>query len=68
MQVEAAWSYAPRIGKLKLYRLEQVAPKVRETAWNAQARLTARYRKLSGRGNRTTVVCTAVARKLVGFM
>jgi hypothetical protein len=27
-------------------------------AWKAQTRLTARYRKLSGRGKRTTVVCS----------
>ena len=31
-------------------------------------RLTARYRALAGRGKRTTVVCTAIARELVGFM
>ena len=70
MLVEAAWCYRfpPRIGKQKLYRLEQVAPQVREIAWKAQARLTARYRKLSGRGKRPTVVCTAIARDLVGFM
>jgi hypothetical protein len=48
--------------------MEQVAPKVREIAWKAQTRLTARYRKLSGHGKRTTVVCTAIARELVGFM
>lgn len=56
------------VTKQKLYRLEQVAPQVREIAWKAQARLTARYRKLSGRGKRPTVVCTAIARDLVGFM
>jgi hypothetical protein len=37
-------------------------------AWKAQSRLTARYRMLSARGKRTTVVCTAIARELVGFM
>jgi hypothetical protein len=37
-------------------------------AWKAQARLTARYRALAGRGKRTTVVCTAVAQELGGFM
>jgi hypothetical protein len=48
--------------------LEQAPPKVREIAWKAQSRLTARYRMLSARGKRTTVVCTAIARELVGFM
>lgn len=70
MLVESAWTYRhpPRIGKAKLYRLEQAPPKVREIAWKAQARLTARFRKLVARGKRTTVVCTAIARELVGFM
>ncbi|MCA0029139.1 MULTISPECIES: IS110 family transposase [unclassified Mesorhizobium] len=70
MLVESAWTYRhpPRIGKAKLYRLEQAPPKVREIAWKAQARLTTRYRKLVARGKRTTVVCTAIARELVGFM
>jgi transposase len=70
MLVESAWTYRhpPRIGKNKLYRLASVPPKVREIAWKAQTRLTARYRALSARGKKTTVVCTAVARELVGFM
>jgi transposase len=70
MLVESAWTYRhpPRIGKAKLYRLEAVPPRVREIAWKAQTRLTTRYRALSGRGKKTTVVCTAIARELVGFM
>ena len=70
MLVESAWTYRhpPRIGAKKLYRLEQAPPGVREIAWKAQARLTARYRMLSGRGKRTTVVCTVIARELAGFM
>jgi transposase len=70
MLVESAWTYRhpPRIGKNKLYRLASVPPKVREIAWKAQTRLTARYRALSARGKKTTVVCTAIARELVGFM
>ncbi len=70
MIVESAWTYRfpSRIGKVKLYRLEQVPPKVREIAWKAQTRLTARYRALAARGKKTTVVCTAIARELVGFM
>jgi len=70
MLVESAWTYRhpPRIGAKKLYLIEQAPPKVREVAWKAQTRLTARYRALSRRGKKTTVVCTAVARELAGFM
>lgn len=70
MLVESAWTYRhpPKVGAKKLYRMEQAPPKVREIAWKAQSRLTARYRTLIGRGKRTTVVCTAIARELSGFM
>lgn len=70
MLIESAWTYRhpPKIGKSKLYRLEQASPAVREIAWKAQSRLTARYRKLAACGKRTTVVFTAIARELVGFM
>jgi len=70
MLVESAWTYRhpPKIGKMKLYKLEQTTPRVREIAWKAQCRLTARYRALSARGKRSTVVCTAIARELAGFM
>jgi transposase len=70
MLVESAWTYRhpPRVGAKKLYRMEKASATVRELAWKAQTRLTARYRALSGRGKKTTVVCTAVARELAGFM
>lgn len=70
MLVESAWTYRhpPRIGAKKLYKLEQTSPKVREIAWKALVRLTVRYRALITRGKKTTVVCTAIARELVGFM
>ncbi len=70
MLVESAWTYRhpPRIGRVKLYKLEQAPPKVREIAWKAQARLTSRYRALCARGKRPTVICTAIARELAGFM
>jgi transposase len=68
--VESAWTYRhpPRVGKAKLAKLERVSPKVREIAWKAQSRLTARYRALTARGKKTTVACTAVARELAAFM
>lgn len=70
MLVESAWTYRhpPKVGKMKLYQLEQAPPRVREIAWKAQVRLTTRYRKLAARGKRTTVICTAIARELAGFM
>jgi transposase len=70
MLVESAWTYRhpPRIGVKKLYIHERVSPVVREIAWKAQSRLTARYRRLAAAGKRTTVVCTAIARELAGFM
>ncbi len=70
MLVESAWCYRhpPRIGAQKLYRLQEVPPRIREIAWKAQTRLTARYRALSARGKKTTVVCTAIARELAGFL
>ena len=70
MLVESAWTYRhpPRIGAKKLYLIERAPPKIREVAGKAQTRLTARYRALSGRGKKTTVVGTAVARELAGFM
>lgn len=70
MLVESAWTYRhpPKIGKMKQYQLEQAPQRVREIAWKAQVRLTTRYRKLAARGKRTTVICTAIARELAGFM
>ncbi|ACA15740.1 transposase IS116/IS110/IS902 family protein [Methylobacterium sp. 4-46] len=70
MLVESAWTYRhpPKVGAKKLYRMEAATPRVREIAWKAQTRLTARYRALIGRGKKATVVCTAIARELVGFM
>ncbi|MGB9365641.1 MAG: IS110 family transposase, partial [Xanthobacteraceae bacterium] len=41
---------------------------VQEIAWKAQSRLAARYRALSRRGKRPTVVVTAIARELAGFI
>ena len=68
--VESAWTYRhpPKIGVKKLYIHERVSPAVREIAWKAQSRLTSRYRRLAATGKRSTVVCTAIARELAGFM
>ena len=68
--MESAWTYRhpPRVRAKKLAQLERVPSKVREIAWKAPSRLTARYRALAARGKRLIVVCTAIARELAGFM
>jgi transposase len=70
MLIEAAWSYRfpARISRPLLLRQEGVAPAIRETAWKAQLRLCRRYRKLAKSGKPATVVATAVARELAGFV
>ena len=68
--VECSWSYRhpPRVGKKKLSKVEAAPSAVQEIAWKAQARLTARYRALARRGKLRTVVLTAIARELSGFI
>lgn len=68
--VEAAWSYRhpPRVGVDKQAKVAAAPRPVREIAWKAQTRLSARYRSLSRRGKRPTIVATAIARELCGFI
>ncbi|MET4291152.1 transposase [Bradyrhizobium sp. LB8.2] len=68
--VECSWSYRhpPRVGKKKLAKVEATPLAVQEIAWKARARLTARYRALARRGKRPTLVLTAIARELSGFI
>ena len=68
--VECSWSYRhpPRVGKDKLAKVAAAPRAVQEIAWKAQARLCARYRALARRGKRPTVVVTAIARELSGFI
>lgn len=68
--VECSWSYRhpPRLGKEKLARVAAAPKTVQEIAWKAQARLCTRYRALTRRGKRPTVVVTAIARELSGFI
>jgi transposase len=70
MLVECAWSYRhpPRVGADKLARLEAAPPAVRDIAWKAQSRLTARYRALRRAGKLDVVAITAVARELAAFI
>ena len=50
------------------YKIEAAPPRIREIASKARTRLTARYRALGARRKKTTVICAAIARELVGFM
>ena len=68
--VEAAWTYRhpPRIGRMKAPLVSAAPEAVQEIALKAQTRLCARYRKLAARGKKSTVICTAIARELTGFV
>ncbi len=67
---EAAWSYrtTPKVGQWQLANRPDVAQEFKDIAWKAQLRLHGRYKKLIGRGKRSNVAVTAVARELVGFI
>lgn len=67
---EAAWSYrtTPKVGQWMSTRTSNVPQEAKDIAWKAQLRLNSRYRKLVGRGKKSNVAITAVARELVGFM
>jgi transposase len=70
MLIEAAWSYRfpARISREQLLQQERLAKPIRDIAWKAQERLCRRYRKLARAGKLTTVISTAVARELAGFV
>lgn len=68
--VECSWScrHPPRVGKDKQAKVAAVPRAVQEIAWKAQHRLYGRYRALTRRGKLKTVVVTAIARELAGFI
>jgi transposase len=68
--VECSWSYQhpPRVGKEKQAKVAAAPPAVREIAWKAQCRLSARYRTLIRKGKGANVAVTAVARELAAFI
>jgi len=70
MLVEAAWSYRypARVSMGKTDVVSRQPKVVRDVAWKAQVRLCDRYRKLLASGKRSTVVVTAIARELSGFI
>ena len=68
--IECAWAYrfpARRTGPIQR-RAEQTSPAVQAIAWQAQLRLCGRFRHLTAQGKLSTLVVTAVARELSGFM
>jgi transposase len=70
MLVECSWSYQhpPRVGTVKQHKVDAAPPAIREIAWKAQCRLYRRYRTLIRKGKLKTVVITAIARELAGFI
>lgn len=70
MLVEAAWSYRypARVTQHKSDILVKQPKVVRDIAWKAQERLCKRFRQLSNKGKKSTVVATAIARELSGFI
>jgi transposase len=67
---EAAWAYQgiPRIGRQHAYRQEALPKVVCDIAWQAQLRLTGRFRRLVARGKAKPKVATAIARELAAFV
>jgi transposase len=70
MLIQCAWSYRhpPRVGSDKLAKVAAAPEAVREIAWKAQTRLTARFRALCRAGKLDVVAITAVARELAAFI
>jgi transposase len=68
--VEASWSYRfpARIAKGKVDKIANLPKPVREITWKAQTRLCDRYRRMIAKNKKPTVVVTAIARELCGFM
>ena len=67
---ESAWAYRHHPRKIKRIqvRANKTPEAVQKIAWNAQKRLTMRYRYLLARGKPAAKVCTAISRELSGFI
>ena len=68
--IGAAWAYRmpARISRVLLKRQEGVPKEVCKTAWEAQLRLCARYRRLTAEGKPHQKVVTAIARELSAYL
>jgi transposase len=68
--VEAAWAYRlpARRSRPLLKRQQGLAKPICQISWKAQLRLCTRYRQMMARGKNKSVVITAIARELAGFI
>jgi transposase len=68
--VEAAWAYAhpARVSWVIARRQTKLPKAICDSAWRAQLRLCARFRRLASRGVPRNKVVVAVARELSGFI
>jgi transposase len=68
--VEAAWTYrhSAGLGVDHQRRQRDLPEPVRDIAWKAQTRLCARYRRMTAKGKRNTVVVVAIAREIAAFL
>ena len=68
--VEAAWAYRhpARVGFEKQASVAAAPRPAREIAWKAQVRLCKRFRSLTRKGKKSTVVAIAIARELAAFI
>lgn len=68
--VEAAWAYRhpARVGFEKQAAVAAAPRPAREIAWKAQVRLCKRFRALTRKGKKSTVVAIAIARELAAFI
>jgi transposase len=68
--IESAWHYRhpPAIGVQLANRQRRVQAETIARSWKAQQRLCGRFHRLSNRINTRSVVATAVARELAGFL
>jgi transposase len=68
--VESAWTYRlpARMGEDITRRNEGLPDPIRATAWKAQTRLCARYRRLRMAGKTQNIITVAIARELVAFI
>jgi hypothetical protein len=68
--VEGAWTYRypARVSETLRTRIEKLPKAARDIAWKAQARLCARYRRLTAAGKKRPVVIAAIARQMAAFL
>jgi transposase len=70
MLIEASWCYRypARVARDKMKKVIELPKPVRDISWKAQLRLCERFRRLSMKGKKSTVVAAAIARELCGFI